>query len=83
MTIVHLTGGNSPLGHGQVGVDQREIISVSKHRAIRLAIIELERIVNLFPTDWEARQCESEKIIRNLLTGLGCEAVVEAWNECT
>lgn len=56
--------------------------ALSKDLAIKLAMSELERARN-----GEAHEAYKEQrarnCIKNLLTGLGCEAVVEAWNECT
>lgn len=57
--------------------------SLSKDLAIKLAVSELEKIAEgqaRFNRDFSA---QAIPVIKNLLTGLGCEAVVEAWNECT
>jgi hypothetical protein len=70
-------------------IDPPELAAaLAKSLAIKLAVRELEKLPGAYKlhyphggTDWEAVECESRKIISNLLIGLGCEAVVDAWNE--
>jgi hypothetical protein len=51
----------------------------AKDLAIKLAVGELERSTHYVNAD--VRRDEAEAVIRNLLIGLGCEAVVKAWEE--
>lgn len=66
--------------------------SLSKSLAIKLAVRELERLPERCryffhgdktpqPVNMELADKEARKIIENLLIGLGCEEVVEAWRK--
>lgn len=52
----------------------------AKDLAIKLAVRELEKVK---ARTWLDREQEAHEIIANLLIGLGCEAVVKAWEEVT
>ena len=55
---------------------------VAKALAIKLAVSQLEKINNS-DGHWSFRLGKAEGIIKNLLIGLGCQEVVDAWEECT
>ena len=56
--------------------------SLAKSLAIALAVSELEKL-KAYPKDKWHRLGSAEGIIINLLIGLGCQEVVDAWDQCT
>lgn len=51
--------------------------SLSKDLAIRLAVRELENLIG--DPNLGTHEARADAIISNLLIGLGCELVVDAW----
>ena len=66
----------------------RDTEAIAKDLAINLAVRELEKLtpetatqLTGDPAMW--RRHLADAIIANLLIGLGCEAVVKAWDQCS
>jgi hypothetical protein len=60
------------------GMKQPDTDALAKDLAIKLAVRELEKLSAREFSDGNPFVLE---VIKNLLIGLGCEAVVNAWNE--
>jgi len=64
----------------ELGKDRiSSVESLSKDLAIKLAVMELERLTD--EPDYNLQQFRARAVVSNLLRGLGCEAVVGAWSE--
>lgn len=66
------------------GLDETE--ALAKDLAIKLAVRELEKQKPPPMSPYNAieqRAYLAQETIKNLLIGLGCEAVVRAWEECS
>ena len=64
----------------ELGKDRiSSVESLSKDLAIKLAVMELERLTD--EPDYNLQQFRARAVVSNLLRCLGCEAVVGAWSE--
>ena len=67
----------------ELGKDRiSSVDAISKDLAIKLAVSALRKIKQDNPNDVDVRRREGDNAVLNLLVGLGCMEVADAWTAC-